>query len=404
LLTSPAVPIALVVISLAAAAVGTLAGHKAHLLDSANDYATTTLTFVFLVVGFVITLRRPRNRIGWLLLGVGVCFCFSSLGAYSVLDYRLDHGNLPLGLLGLLCNEGWAPAIVLLSATLVLFPDGRPPTRTCRAAMWAMLTTGAVWIAGAAGVAISAVVTNHVRLDAQNDLWAIDHPVGNWAWWYSIAQPAFFITLAATWLLWLVQQVGVYRRSAGDRRLQLKWLYGGAGLCALGGVLTFAWSNASSTPLRIIGAFGTALLGALPLSVGIAVTRFHLYDVDRVVSRTIAYGTVTALVIGCYAGIVTLATKAMGLSSPVAVAASTLAAAAVFNPLRRRVQRGVDRRFNRARYDAEATVTGFALRLRESIGVETVREELLSTVGQAVEPAALSLWVRSSAAPSRAAE
>ncbi len=127
---------------------------------------------------------------------------------------------------------------------------------------------------------------------------------------------------------------------------------------------------------------------------GLGILKYRLYDIDRLISRTLSYAVVTGLVVGVYVGIVTLATKTLGFHTPVAVAASTLAAVALFNPLRLRVQRIVDRRFNRARYDAVATVAAFTAQLRDAVDLETVRTELLEVVNRAVEPAHASVWIR----------
>ena len=140
-------------------------------------------------------------------------------------------------------------------------------------------------------------------------------------------------------------------------------------------------------PYRLAGFF------ALPLSIGVAVLRYRLFDIDRIISRTLAYAIVTGLLVGVYAGIVLLATQVVSINAPVAVAASTLAAAALFNPLRRRVQRVVDRRFNRARYDADQTVAAFAVRLKDAVDLDSVRDDLASVVQQALEPAHVSVWM-----------
>ena len=132
---------------------------------------------------------------------------------------------------------------------------------------------------------------------------------------------------------------------------------------------------------------------ALPVSIGVAVLRYRLFDIDRIVSRTLAYAIVTGLLVGVYAGLVLLTTEVFGFHTPVAVAASTLAAAALFTPVRRRVQRLVDRRFNRARYDAETTVAAFADRLKDAVNLDAARDDLATTVHQALEPAHLSVWV-----------
>jgi hypothetical protein len=135
-------------------------------------------------------------------------------------------------------------------------------------------------------------------------------------------------------------------------------------------------------------------LAALPVSIGIGILKYHLYDIDRVISRTLAYAIVTGLLIGVYSGVVLLATRVLPLSSPVAVAASTLVAAALFSPLRSRVQRAVDRRFNRARYDADKTVAAFAARLQDAVDLDAVRDDLASVVRTALEPAQMSVWIR----------
>jgi hypothetical protein len=134
-------------------------------------------------------------------------------------------------------------------------------------------------------------------------------------------------------------------------------------------------------------------VASLPVSIGVAILKYRLYDIDRIISRTLAYALVTGLLVGMYAGLVLLATRVLSVDSPVAVAASTLAAAAVFNPLRRRVQRAVDRRFNRARYDADQTVTAFAARLKDAVDLDSVQADLAGIVQQALEPDHVSLWI-----------
>ena len=134
-------------------------------------------------------------------------------------------------------------------------------------------------------------------------------------------------------------------------------------------------------------------LAALPAAIGVAILRYRLYDIDRLISRTLAYAIVTGLLVGVYAGLVLLATQLLHVHTPVAVAASTLAAAALFNPLRLRVQHMVDRRFNRARYDADQTVAAFAARLKDAVDLDSVRDDLATVVQQALEPAHLSVWI-----------
>ena len=147
----------------------------------------------------------------------------------------------------------------------------------------------------------------------------------------------------------------------------------------------------ASTNLQNAISIGAVAL--VPVAIGIAVLQYRLYDIDRVISRTVAYAIVTGLLVGIYAGLVLLATQVLRFSSAVAVAASTLAAAALFSPVRRRVQRAVDRRFNRARYDADQTVAVFAARLKDAVDLDAVRDDLAGVVHQALEPAHVSVWI-----------
>ena len=134
-------------------------------------------------------------------------------------------------------------------------------------------------------------------------------------------------------------------------------------------------------------------VATLPVGMGVAILKYRLYEIDRIISRTLAYAIVTGLLVGVYAGLVLLATQVFRVHTPVAVAASTLAAAALFHPVRRRVQRVVDRRFNRARYDADKTVAAFAARLKDAVDLDSVRADLASVVTKALEPAHVSVWI-----------
>jgi len=198
--------------------------------------------------------------------------------------------------------------------------------------------------------------------------------------------------VALSLLLSLAGQVVSYRRSSGERRQQLKWLLGGLAAVPVGLVLSIALGHAPGF-WRVAGNIVViAVFLAVPVSMGVAILKYRLYDIDRVLSRTLAYAIVTGLLIGVYAGLVLLAQQVFRFSSPVAVAASTLAAAALFNPVRRRVQHAVDRRFNRARYDADQTVTHFAARLQDAVDLDAVRDDLAGVVQAALEPAHVALW------------
>jgi hypothetical protein len=345
------------------------------------------------VVGFAVAWRRPDNPLGWLLLGaVGFLVLSGAAGAYAVLDYRLRHGSLPLGWVAVLLQPGWAPAIALFGLSVLLFPDGRLPGPRWRWTLWAYLAVAALWIAGTVIISGWAIAGHHVQVDSGGNLLAIDHPTG-WAAWWGTVQGLFFPLLGACWLASLAGQVLSYRHSSGERREQLKWLIGGSAIAVTGGLLTVPFSNSPDRALHIVGSVALVAVLALPLSMGVAILKYRLYDIDRILSRTVAYAIITGLLVGVYAGLVLLATQVLRFSSPVAVAASTLAAAALFTPVRRRVQHAVDRRFNRARYDADAAVETFAARLTGAVALPEVRADLVAVVGQALEPAHLAVWL-----------
>ena len=183
-----------------------------------------------------------------------------------------------------------------------------------------------------------------------------------------------------------------YRRSSGERRQQLKWMLAGAIAGAAGLVLSFPLSGAG-LPGRVHNILVVAGVLSLPVSMGVAVFKYRLLDIDRILSRTLSYAIVTGLLIGVYAGLVVLATRVLRVHGTVAVAAATLAAAALFAPVRRRVQHVVDRRFNRARYDADRTLAAFTSRLTEALDLDAVRGDLVGTVQAALEPAHISVWL-----------
>jgi hypothetical protein len=348
---------------------------------------------VFGVVGFAVAWRRPDNPLGWLLLGaVGFLVLSGAAGAYAVLDYRLRHGSLPLGWVAVMLQPGWAPAIALFGLSVLLFPDGRLPGPRWRWALWAYLTVAALWIAGTIIISVWAIAGHHVQVDSGGNLLAIDHPAG-WAAWWGAVQGLFFPVLGACWLASVAGQVVSYRRSSGDRREQLKWLIGGSAIAAAGGLLAVPFSGSPDQVLRVVGNIGLVAVLALPLSMGVAILKYRLYDIDRIISRTLAYALVTGLLVGVYTGLVLLATRVLPLSSPVAVAASTLVAVALFTPLRRRVQRAVDRRFNRARYDADQTVAVFAARLQDAVDLDSVRADLVAAVSDSLQPTHVSVWL-----------
>ncbi len=347
------------------------------------------------VVGVVVARRKPRHLMGWILLGIGIGFLLNTDASdYLIADYRLHGGSWPLGSAVVLLQPAWAPAVVLCGLAIQLFPDGRLPPNRLRWVALLVAGIGVLWIAGAYAIAARAVIEHAVIVDSTGNLREFNNPTGSLAWWGD-AQTVFFPLLFGSWILWLAWQAHRYRHSSGERRLQLKWLLSGAASFTISLPLLFV-SGDGSTPLeKALGALALCGLAALPVSIGVGILKFRLYEIDRLISRTISYATLTATLVGAFAGIVTLTTRVLPFSSPVAVAASTLAGAAVFNPLRLRVQHLVDRRFNRARYDAEETIAAFAARLQVAVDLDTVRDDLL-TAARTLQPAHASVWIRGS--------
>jgi hypothetical protein len=357
------------------------------------NLASFPTTLAFGAVGMVVARKQPRQRMGWILLGIAIGFALNTDASfYTVLDYRLHGGRLPFGWLAVLLQPAWAPAILLGGLAVLLFPDGRLPARRLRVVLAVYLGIGALWMLGAYAIAMTTIAHHNALIDPSGDLHAIDDPTGPAVWW-GRAQNIFFPALVASWLLWLAWQVRIYRSATGERRLQLKWLLSGASVFIVSLCALVASGNGSSTAAKAVAAISLLGLAALPISIGVGILKFRLYEIDRLISRTISYAALTALLVAVFGGIVTLTTRVLPFSSPVAVAASTLAAAALFNPLPLRVQRIVDRRFNRACYDADAIVELFASRLRAAVDLEAVQDDLLSAV-RVVQPSRASVWIK----------
>jgi hypothetical protein len=327
---------------------------------------------------------------------------FDRVGVTQVPQHPVQHapdigpvgraeGGEGLGWVAVLAQPGWAPGIAVAGLAVLLFPDGQPPSPRWRWVLWVYLAASALWVGGALIASVGAIAGHHIRVDASGNLLVLSHPAGSAAWW-GVVEAVFLPVLAICWLGSVAAQVLSYRHSSGERRQQLKWLAGGSALAAAGIPLAAALSGRPGI-LGVVGDIaGIGLLG-LPVCMGVAILRYRLFDIDRLISRTLAYAIVTGLLVGVYAGLVLLTTQVFRVHTPVAVAASTLAAAALFNPVRQRVQKAVDRRFNRARYDADQTVAAFAARLKDAVDLDSVRDDLAGVVHQALEPSHVSVWI-----------
>ena len=339
-----------------------------------------TLFVAFGGVGVVLALRQPRNRIGWIMLGCIIVLGLGGIGArYAVLAYWLGYHGLPLAPAALvLGNSVQVLAVLVIPVIILLFPDGRLPGSRWRWLLWAYAGFGACALALTIAAPIAPVADHDIRIDSSGNLTSSQGLLANLPAWIGVV---IVLGLAGTALPTLGRHVLGWRQAKGERRQQLKWL-------AFGAAVSAAWLlGMLFLSLPVVG------IAALPVSMGIAISKYRLYDIDRIICRTLAYAIVTGLLIGVYGGLVLLTTRVLWFHTPVAVAASTLAAAALFNPLRLRVQRFVDRRFNRTRYDADQTVAAFAAQLKDAVDLDSVRGDL-AAVTKALEPAHVSVWIR----------
>jgi hypothetical protein len=330
------------------------------------------------VTGFVLASRRPENRIGWLFLVAGLSLGVSGFSnQYALRALVADPGSWPAGqVFAWLSNWTWVIAVAALAFLFLLFPTGQLRSRRWRRAAW-FVGGASVLAAVGAVIAASSEWANPFALSGQGS------PGGLTTLFFLTA--AFLIS--AQMLVSVSALVVRFAKSSAEERLQLKWCATAALLLVVVFVAS-VWVNSA-----VVNVLQSVAFLCLWTAIATAVLKYRLYEIDRIISRTLAYAIVTGLLIGLYAGLVLLATRVLSFSSPVAVAAATLAAAALFSPVRRRVQRVVDRRFNRARYDADMTVALFAAHLKDAVNLDSVQDDLASVVQRALEPAHVSLWI-----------
>ena len=352
--------------------------------------------------GRLITSRRPGNAIGWLLGSIGLAVATSMVAEqYALYGVATAPGAVPAAkAVGCLASVGAFATVLLLFFIVLLFPDGHLPSPRWRPVLWAMAVVFIGW--GTQQFQAGATVTGGLTNALQAGGATYPNPVGFLPrhGWYSDLLTVIFI-LAVFTVIAVVASVFARRRDATpERRQQLAWL-GYVGALTVTWILCLVLSS-WVVPARFAnGWLGSVLWGlvvltpvvGIPLACVVAVTRYRLYDLGRIVSRTVAYAIVTGVLLGVYAGLVLLATQVLTIKSPVAVAGATLAAAALFGPLRSRVQHRVDRRFNRARYSAERMLAAFAARLKEELDADAVTDDLARSVHTALEPAHVSIWL-----------
>ena len=351
--------------------------------------------YTFPALGVLIAFRRPRNSIAWLCLAIGFVWGLVAVTEPLLAYERIHPGflrrpDLVLAVTGPL----WVPGVGLIGTFLVLlFPDGRLPS-----ARWRPLA----WLSALTMVLVSTGMLLGPANYADHGFPNLENPLGvkgldSFAGLFFVPIALIPVCIVASAVALLVR----YRRARGIERLQLKWLVAAGAVTAL----TYVLVMAASLPFELIGrTFPTWLeslqnvtmfpFALIPVSIGIAVLRYRLYAIDRLISRTVSYAVVVGVLAAVYAGVVFLLRGLLPVQGDLAVAASTLVVAALFNPLRRGVQQRVDRRFNRPRYDAELEVERFAGRLRTHLDLDELTGDLLGVVVKTVQPSMASLWIQ----------
>jgi hypothetical protein len=343
----------------------------------------------FAAVGALIAARRPGHRIGWLLLAGSLAIASAQL-TWSYVSYGLSSG-VPLpgsAVVGWVGNWIPWPALAAFALLLLLFPDGQLPSPRWRPVAWAMVA----WC-----VVIMVFLALYPGLISAPDL---DNPFGlsgdaGEAMRRLQASPIVPLITIPLFLTSASAPLVRFRHARADQRQQLKWFAYAVGLL---GAILLQQSLLPGSARDLSGIVIAVAVWGIAVAIGIAVLRYRLYDIDRIINRTLVYGLLTALLGGIYAGTVLVLGQVfggIGAQLPTwAVAGTTLAVAALFQPARHRIQQAVDRRFNRRKYNADKTIQAFSTRLRDQIDLDTLSTELLAVVDQTTQPTQVSLWLR----------
>jgi hypothetical protein len=359
------------------------AGHAQDAYLVAGNLPALVAMVAAVTVGAVLASRRPRHPVGWLLLGLVLSYCLAAVtSSYSRYGLVARPGALPAA--AWLVGFQNAMVVVWLSLAgfvLLLTPTGSLPSPRWR--WWARVAAAATVAGALAG------------LTGPRPLYPEYPEIGN-----PLAVPgldALFLPGALIVLVALVagagSLLGRFRRARGVERLQLRWLALAAAVSAAALLVAIATLVLDGDTTLFQAALGICV-GLLPVATGAAILRYRLYDLDRIISRTVAYGLLTVLLGLGYAGVVLGLGRLLGQNSSLVVAAATLAVAAAFQPTRRRIQQSVDRRFNRRRYDAAQTIAAFSARLREQVDLSTLTAELMMVIEETMQPTRVSLWLR----------
>ncbi len=354
----------------------------------ATAFATGSLPLMVpcIAIGFVgvlVAFRRPGNAIGWLYIGAALWMSFGlALGGYSAWAMELRSGAFGGVAAEWVVNWVWAPFLsVMLTFPFLLFPDGQLLSRRWRPVAWGAGLVAASWIVvvwfSSANYedAYGKPKRNPLTSEGTENFVRFVEP---------LAELGVLVAIALSVLSLVVR----FRRGSVEERAQIKWLgLSGfvAGVFLVQGLLT-EWTTSDTLLLAVV-------LSLIPVSVGVAILRYQLYDIDRIVSRTVSYAAVTVVVLATYVLVVTSVSRLIPGSGALPVAGATLAAAAVFLPVLRWVRDRVDRRFDRARFDAQQQVEAFAGRMGSAVDVDDVAADLQAVVQRTLAPAEVGVWV-----------
>ena len=354
--------------------------------DADTVVLSLAIVLTFSVVGAIVASRHPRNTIGWLFCAIGLAVGFNGLaGGYAEYWLVSDRGSRSLGETAAWFGSwGWTVQLVALTFLLLLFPDGRLPSRRWRPVAWC------------AGLGLGGFVVGYA-FDAGplEDFPQVVNPYGIDSPVVSVAGVAGGLVVVGSIVASAVSVIVRARHAGRVERQQIKWLaYGGAVVVGTSLVASAIAIWSVTVTILIIN---LALLG-LPLITGIAIVRYRLYDIDIIINRTLVYGSLTATLIALYFGGIVVLQRLFvlltGQRSTLAVVASTLLIAALFNPLRRRIQSFIDRRFYRSKYDARKTLETFSAKFRDQTDLDSLNADLAGVVRETMQPSHVSLWLR----------
>jgi len=367
--------------------------------DALSELLILVSFLAFPIVGALIASRHPKNPVGWICLAIGLFWMLIFLG-----DSIPGTGPYPVTIAAL-TQATWIPPVGLLGIYLILlFPDGKLPSRRWRPLAW---LSGVVMVLASLGITFApGPLEGHPGVRNPFGLEALGHP------WVATAVFIVLLLLPLCMVASALSLVLRYRRSRGEEREQIKWIAFAATvvgllyLIAMVSSLTFSgpWGGAG-TPLwlGLLQQAALATFSAVPIAVGFAVLNYRLYEIDLIINRTLVYGTLTiTLVVLYFGGIVVLQrifVTLTGQQSTLAVVASTLLIAALFTPLRHRIQGFIDRRFYRRKYDARRTLETFSIKLRDETDLEALNNDLVGVVRETMQPAHVSVWLRPETAP-----